>query len=203
MMTSASALSPASTEFGVAVLLPLAYGFAEEVYPDLLDKMVNHMPWWLPWWSPRSAATIRTVPRRRRRTRSERFFGWLGDGWRYFKRRVRQGFYGRISGIERQRYRWRKRLSALLSVLHDMGPGLASSLGDGNASGAEWRTAPLWNIGLTAGVSGGEAYLHDGRARTLDEAIRWHGGEGDASRQAYEDLTQAERDALIAFLKSL
>ena len=88
-------------------------------------------------------------------------------------------------------------------LLHDMGPGLASNLAEGNASGAEWRTAPLWNIGLTAGVSGGEAYLHDGRARTLDEAIRWHGGEADASQQAYVGLTQGEKDALIAFLKSL
>jgi CxxC motif-containing protein (DUF1111 family) len=88
-------------------------------------------------------------------------------------------------------------------LLHDMGPGLASSLGEGNASGAEWRTAPLWNIGLTGGVSAGEAYLHDGRARTLEEAILWHGGEADAARQAYSALAPANRDALIAFLRSL
>ncbi len=88
-------------------------------------------------------------------------------------------------------------------LLHDMGPGLASNLPEGNAEGAEWRTAPLWNIGLTAGVSGGEAYLHDGRARTLEEAIRWHGGEGDASRQAFEALLAPERAAVLAFLGSL
>ncbi|MDX1698249.1 MAG: di-heme oxidoredictase family protein, partial [Thiohalobacterales bacterium] len=88
-------------------------------------------------------------------------------------------------------------------LLHDMGPGLASTLPEGNASGAEWRTPPLWNIGLTAGVSGGEAYLHDGRARSLHEAIMWHGGEAQASRQAYDDMTQGEKDALVAFLKSL
>jgi CxxC motif-containing protein (DUF1111 family) len=52
-------------------------------------------------------------------------------------------------------------------------------------------------------VSGGEAYLHDGRARTLEEAILWHGGEAEASRQAYEALTEPEQAALIAFLKSL
>lgn len=62
-------------------------------------------------------------------------------------------------------------------LLHDMGPGLADNMGEGSATGSEWRTAPLWNIGLTAGVSGGEAYLHDGRARTIEEAILWHGGE--------------------------
>ena len=88
-------------------------------------------------------------------------------------------------------------------LLHDMGPGLASSLTDGNASGAEWRTAPLWNIGLTAGVSFGEAYLHDGRARNLNEAILWHGGEAETSKQNYVGMTQSEKDALIAFLKSL
>ena len=88
-------------------------------------------------------------------------------------------------------------------LLHDMGPGLASNLAEGNASGAEWRTAPLWNIGLTAGVSGGEGYLHDGRARNLHEAIMWHGGEADASQQAYAGLTQGEKDAIITFLESL
>ena len=88
-------------------------------------------------------------------------------------------------------------------LLHDMGPGLASTLVEGNASGAEWRTAPLWNIGLTAGISGGEAYLHDGRARNLHEAIMWHGGEAQASQQVYAGMSQSDKDALIAFLKSL
>lgn len=88
-------------------------------------------------------------------------------------------------------------------LLHDMGPGLASTLTEGNTSRAEWRTPPLWNIGLTDGVSLGEAYLHDGRARTLVEAIRWHGGEGESAKQAFEALSQSEQDALIAFLKSL
>ena len=88
-------------------------------------------------------------------------------------------------------------------LLHDMGPGLASTLQEGGAGASEWRTPPLWNIGLTAGVSGGEAYLHDGRARTLDEAIRWHGGEGQEARSAYESLTTAQRDSLLAFLRTL
>jgi CxxC motif-containing protein (DUF1111 family) len=88
-------------------------------------------------------------------------------------------------------------------LLHDMGPGLASTLVEGNASGAEWRTAPLWGIGLTAGVSMGEAYLHDGRARSLYEAILWHGGEAEMTKQAFLNMTDSERDAIIAFLKSL
>ena len=88
-------------------------------------------------------------------------------------------------------------------LLHDMGPGLADTLPEGNATGSEWRTPPLWGIGLTRGVSGGEAFLHDGRARSLEEAIRWHGGEADASRQAFDALPNEDREALVAFLKSL
>ncbi|MEM6570162.1 MAG: di-heme oxidoredictase family protein [Planctomycetota bacterium] len=88
-------------------------------------------------------------------------------------------------------------------LLHDMGPRLASTLIEGGASAAEWRTAPLWNIGLTARVSGAEAYLHDGRARSLEEAILWHGGEGEAARGAYLALPDDRRGELIAFLRSL
>ena len=88
-------------------------------------------------------------------------------------------------------------------LLHDMGAGLADNMGDGDASGSEWRTAPLWSIGLTAGVSGGEAYLHDGRARTLEEAILWHGGEAEDAKEAFRTMPASDRDALVAYLKSL
>jgi CxxC motif-containing protein (DUF1111 family) len=88
-------------------------------------------------------------------------------------------------------------------LLHDMGAGLADNMGEGNATGSEWRTSPLWSIGLTAGVSRGEAYLHDGRARSLEEAILWHGGEAEASKEAFRNMSAADRAALIAFLKSL
>ena len=88
-------------------------------------------------------------------------------------------------------------------LLHDMGPGLADKMGEPGATGSEWRTAPLWGIGLTAGVSGGEAYLHDGRARSLEEAILWHGGEGEAAKEAFRTLSRHDREALVAFLKSL
>lgn len=89
-------------------------------------------------------------------------------------------------------------------LLHDMGPGLADTLGEGQASGAEWRTAPLWSIGLTAGASGGaEAYLHDGRARTLSEAILWHGGEAEAAKENFRTMSSALRAALLKFIQSL
>ena len=89
-------------------------------------------------------------------------------------------------------------------LLHDMGPGLADNLNQGKASGAQWRTSPLWGIGLTAGVSGGtEAYLHDCRARSIEEAILWHAGEAEASEEAFRNMSASDRAALIAFLKSL
>jgi CxxC motif-containing protein (DUF1111 family) len=88
-------------------------------------------------------------------------------------------------------------------LLHDLGPGLSDNMGEGAAAGSEWRTAPLWSIGLTAGVSGGEAYLHDGRARTLEEAILWHSGEAEVSKESFRTLSASDRAALITFLKSL
>lgn len=88
-------------------------------------------------------------------------------------------------------------------LLHDLGAGLADNMGEATATGSEWRTPPLWSIGLTAGVSGGEAYLHDGRARSLEEAILWHGGEAEAAKETFRTMTATERAALIKFLKSL
>ena len=89
-------------------------------------------------------------------------------------------------------------------LLHDMGPGLADDRPDGDATGSEWRTAPLWGTRLVAESLGGKAFfLHDGRATTLDQAIRAHGGEAQASRDAYVGLGSAEQQALLAFLGSL
>ena len=88
-------------------------------------------------------------------------------------------------------------------LLHDMGPGLADTLNEVGANETEWRTAPLWGIGLTEGVSGGRGYLHDGRAETLSEAILWHGGEAENSKEAFRGLSRNDRNALIRFLKSL
>jgi len=88
-------------------------------------------------------------------------------------------------------------------LLHDMGEGLADGQQVGDATGNEWRTPPLWGIGLTERVSGHSFFLHDGRARDLQEAILWHGGEAQAARDRFAALPEADRDALIEFLESL
>ena len=109
-------------------------------------------------------------------------------------------------------------------LLHDMGEGLADNLGEGVATGAEWRTTPLWGLGTQACVTGGVAgnrgwdafgldgheyctpvysYLHDGRARTIEEAILWHGGESQASNNAYQALSSSDKQAVLSFLNSL
>ena len=88
-------------------------------------------------------------------------------------------------------------------LLHDMGPGLADLRAEFDADGFEWRTPPLWGIGLTYTVGGHTHFLHDGRARNLEEAILWHGGEAEDSRNAFMQLTKKEREELIAFLESL
>ena len=88
-------------------------------------------------------------------------------------------------------------------LLHDMGPSLADGRPDFEAGGREWRTPPLWGIGLVKTVNGHTIFLHDGRARNLAEAILWHGGEAAESRDAFKALTKQERDALIRFLESL
>jgi CxxC motif-containing protein (DUF1111 family) len=88
-------------------------------------------------------------------------------------------------------------------LVHDMGPGLADGRPDFQASGSEWRTPPLWGIGLVSTVNGHTRFLHDGRAYNLMEAILWHGGEATAARDRVKRLPQRDRDALIAFLQSL
>jgi CxxC motif-containing protein (DUF1111 family) len=84
-------------------------------------------------------------------------------------------------------------------LLHDMGEELA----DTGELGREWRTPPLWGIGLTQTVGGHTSFMHDGRARSLLEAILWHGGEASSSRDTIKDLSKEDRDALIKFLESL
>jgi CxxC motif-containing protein (DUF1111 family) len=88
-------------------------------------------------------------------------------------------------------------------LLHDMGDGLADGRPDFLAGAAEWRTPPLWGIGLSETVNGANAFLHDGRARNFTEAILWHGGEANASREAFSHFTREDRAALVAFLGSL
>jgi CxxC motif-containing protein (DUF1111 family) len=88
-------------------------------------------------------------------------------------------------------------------LLHDMGPDLADDRPEGDASGVEWRTPPLWGIGLVETVNGHTRFLHDGRARNLTEAILWHGGEAEPSRRRFADLPERDRQAVLAFLESL
>lgn len=88
-------------------------------------------------------------------------------------------------------------------LLHDMGEGLADHRPEGLASGREWRTAPLWGIGLTPQVNGHSYYLHDGRARSLLEAVLWHGGEAQAARDRVIEMPPEDRAALLTFLESL
>ncbi len=88
-------------------------------------------------------------------------------------------------------------------LLHDMGAGLADNRPDNLASGTEWRTPPLWGIGLIETVNGHNRLLHDGRARGPAEAILWHGGEAEAAREAFRNAPKTDRDALVAFLNSL
>lgn len=88
-------------------------------------------------------------------------------------------------------------------LLHDMGPGLADNRPEGRADGQEWRTAPLWGIGMTETVSGHSYFLHDGRARSLLEAVLWHGGEAQTARDSVVEMPPEDRAALIRFLESL
>lgn len=88
-------------------------------------------------------------------------------------------------------------------LLHDMGDGLADGRREFDAGARDWRTPPLWGIGLRAMVNGNSQLLHDGRARNVAEAILWHGGEADASRQDFMSMTRQERQALLRFVGSL
>lgn len=88
-------------------------------------------------------------------------------------------------------------------LLHDMGPGLDDGVAERDASSSEWRTAPLWGIGLTQIVNPKATFLHDGRARNLEEAILWHGGEAKASRDAFLALPKRQRAALLSWLRQL
>lgn len=88
-------------------------------------------------------------------------------------------------------------------LLHDMGEGLADGRQDFDASGSEWKTRPLWGLGQTHTVNPRAGFLHDGRARTVEEAILWHGGEGEYAKSKFAQLPKADRLALLLFIKSL
>lgn len=89
-------------------------------------------------------------------------------------------------------------------LLHDMGKDLADTVSQFSAKGSEWRTAPLWGLGFSKTISKvTQGYLHDGRARSIEEAILWHGGEAENSKRKFKKLLSIERESMIAFLNSL
>jgi CxxC motif-containing protein (DUF1111 family) len=88
-------------------------------------------------------------------------------------------------------------------LLHDMGSGLADGRADFEATGSEWRTPPLWGLGIVDDVNGQRFLLHDGRATTFEEAILWHGGEGARAAEAFRSATAEDRAKLLAFLEAL
>ena len=88
-------------------------------------------------------------------------------------------------------------------LLHDMGAGLADGRPDFAANGRQWKTPPLWGIGLIKDVNGHTNLLHDGRARGVLEAVLWHGGEAQKSQQQVIHMTAQERAALVKFVESL
>ena len=88
-------------------------------------------------------------------------------------------------------------------LLHDMGEGLADGRPDFLAGGRDWRTQPLWGIGLSQTVSGSNHFLHDGRARSITEAILWHGGEAEGAKEKFRRMGKAEREALVRFLEGV
>ena len=88
-------------------------------------------------------------------------------------------------------------------LLHDMGPELADGRPEFLADGNEWQTRPLWGIGLTQIVNGHTNFLHDGRARNIEEAVLWHGGEAAAAKNAYLQFSKEDREALLAFLNAI
>jgi CxxC motif-containing protein (DUF1111 family) len=110
----------------------------------------------------------------------------------------RTGKYAAVPSISNQRIRPYTDL-----LLHDMGPDLADGRPDFKAGGSDWRTPPLWGIGLSKQVSASTSFLHDGRARNLLEAVVWHGGEAKASRDKFTALPAEQRKDLITFLESL
>ena len=88
-------------------------------------------------------------------------------------------------------------------LLHDMGPQLADNRPDFDANGQEWRTAPLWGIGLSQAANGSNHLLHDGRARGVEEAILWHGGEAQSAKNKFSKLPITQREHLIRFVEAL
>ena len=161
--------------------------------PELTLEQLNDVEFYL--------AHLEVPPRRNSDDpavkRGEVIFAELGCGVCH-RPQLQTGARGRLPRLARQVFRPYTDL-----LIHDMGEGLSDRRPDYRATGREWRTAPLWGLGLTATVSESAFYLHDGRARSLAEAILWHGGEAKKSRDRFLGAASKDREALIVFLNSL
>jgi CxxC motif-containing protein (DUF1111 family) len=164
-----------------------------DVQPELVDSLLNYVVFYVKTLG---------VPARRNVTDAD-----VKQGSTLFNQincsgchrpTVQTGVDVNLAGISNQRIHPYTDL-----LLHDMGAGLADNRPDFLANGNEWRTAPLWGIGMLNITNGTEYFLHDGRARTLEEAILWHDGEAKNAKQKFMNLTLTERNQLIKFLQSL
>jgi CxxC motif-containing protein (DUF1111 family) len=161
--------------------------------PELTAKQLDEVEFYLAHLDlpPQRNATDPAV------TRGEAKFAEIGCAACH-RPQLKTGEYARFPRLSHQTIRPYTDL-----LIHDMGEGLTDHRPDHRAAGRDWRTPPLWGLGLTAAVSESTYYLHDGRARSLAEAILWHGGEAKPARDRFAHLTKEEREALTAFLISL
>ena len=164
-----------------------------DVYPELVDSLLNYVLFYV--------KTL-AVPARRSVTNTD-----VKQGESLFTQINCSGCHRPTiqTGIdETAAYLSNQRIHPYTDLLvHDMGDGLADSRQDFLATGREWRTAPLWGIGLFSITNGTPFYLHDGRANSIEEAILWHSGEAEKSKEAFMNLTKTDRDKLLRFLNSL
>jgi CxxC motif-containing protein (DUF1111 family) len=184
-----SALEPDETLSGPqAAALEFSSGGQPEVDPQTFERVVLY-------------SRLLAVPAQRGETETllegARLFEALGCAACHTPLQS-SGPSDQATGLSEQRFRPYTDL-----LLHDLGPGLADQKQDGDAAPAEWRTPPLWGLGLVPVVNGRMALLHDGRARDFAEAILWHGGEAQAAREAFRCADADARAALIRFLSSL
>jgi CxxC motif-containing protein (DUF1111 family) len=161
--------------------------------PELADSTLNHVVFYV--------KTL-AVPARRNVTdpdiiKGKKLFTQINCSGCH-KPLVQTGIDLTLSAINNQRI---QPFTDLL--LHDMGDGLADNRPDFLATGKEWRTTPLWGIGLFAKTNGTPFYLHDGRAKTIEEAILWHDGEAQNARQHFMQLSKQDRLSLLKFIQSL
>ncbi len=164
-----------------------------DVYPELVDSLLNYVLFYV--------KTL-AVPARRNITDND-----VQRGQALFAQINCSGCHRPTiqTGIdETAGYLSNQRIHPYTDLLvHDMGDGLADDRQDFLATGREWRTAPLWGIGLFSITNGIPYYLHDGRANTIEEAILWHGGEAQKAKEQYMNLSKTDRNKLLKFLNSL